>query len=165
MQPTINDHPMKVIVVDETGQTINDHPLMVTPVGGEGGTPITVEKDGTSVVTNLATLNFTGAGAVTRNVIDGVGLDNLTNNVAYGLTFVSNFARIQASTVVANNTIMGFTTGLTILGDNAIVTGNMTDSDITIDATADKTLLATNNLGGGTLTDNGTNTLAVNNIA
>lgn len=65
---TINDHPLKVVVVNEAGETINDHPLMVTPVGGEGGTPITVEKDGASVVTNLATLNFTGAGV---SVADG----------------------------------------------------------------------------------------------
>lgn len=77
MNPTINDHPMKVVVVDEDGETINDHPLVVTPVGGGGGgNPISVQEDDAEVVEELATLNFEGAGVSVTD--DGSGKATVT---------------------------------------------------------------------------------------
>lgn len=93
MEPTINDHPMKVVVVDDTGVTINDHPLKVTPVGGGGGGgSIAVKKDGTTVDDDVSSLNFTGtnitvtdegSGAVAISVTGGSGGDV---SAANGLT-------------------------------------------------------------------------------
>lgn len=82
MTTTINDHPMKVVTVADTGQTtINDHPMKVVVVGGDTPGPGDTAEWGdiTGDLDNQADL---------KNVLDSKAdssdleaLDNRTSNV------------------------------------------------------------------------------------